>query len=211
MQQSSDPPLPTLQSAGSTDCTSQLPPPSSHAALINSSASPIAELAMPHDAIIPQLFLDRQFLISIVLHETVAEFSFSTPDHLYIFTDGSRCQDLSGSGMVCLLNDRFFAHASLSLGYYPTFFQSELLAINMACSFILSITPPQVQSPSTQATLSAIAAPVIKSSSVLSCITDLSAASNYPIFTLCDSLSLHWISCHSGYHDQGNDLADEQA
>ena len=58
----------------------------------------------------------------------------------------------------------------------------------MACSFILSITPPQVQSPSTQATLSAIAAPVIKSSSVLSCITDLSAAS-----TLCDSLSLHWI------------------
>ena len=169
---------------------------------------------MPHDAIIPQLFHDHQFSISIASRETVAQFSFHTPDHLYIFTDGSRCQDRSGSGMVCLLNDRFFAHASLSLGYYPTFFQSELLAINMACSFILSITPPpssiSIHSDS-QATLSAIAAPVIKSSSVLSCITDLSAASNYPIFTLCDSLSLHWISCHSGYHDQGNDLADEQA
>ena len=183
------------------------PSPSSHAALINSTASPIAELAMPHDAIIPLLSLDLPFSITIASRESVAEFSFTAPDHLYIFTDGSRCNDLSGSGMVCLLNDSFFAHSSLSLGSYPTVFQAELLAINMACYFILASTSPpssvSIHSDS-QAALSAIAAPVIKSSSVMSCISDLSAASN-----VCTSLSLHWIPGHSGF--QGNDIADEQA
>ena len=172
----------------------------SHALHINQSASLIPELAMPHDAKTPSLLLDRLYIVSIEPRQDSSLYSFNSPDHLYIFTDGSKMNDLSGAGMV---NGSYFEHSSTSLGAYPTVFQAELYAISMACSALRSSPTPlhtSIHSDS-QAALMALSSTIIISATVSQCIEDLTlAAAN------CNSLALHWVPGHSDI--EGNDLAD---
>jgi len=178
----------------------------SHAAILNAASSVIPELSMPADPIKPLLMLDRPFSTSIEPRQESAAYSFSAPDHLYIFTDGSKLDNRTGAGMVCLLNGTFFDHASTSLGLSPSVFQTELFAISMACTSITaspSARHTSIHSDS-QAALIAIAATILKSSSVLSCISDLISASQH-----CLSLTLCWVPGHSNI--EGNDLADSLA
>ena len=181
-------------------------PAHSHALSLSEKAAIIPELAMPHDATSPSLILTRPYTTIIEPRADHGSYIFNTPDHLYIFTDGSKMNNLTGAGMVCLLNGAFFEHTSIALGAYPTVFQSELFAITMACRTISTLNNPlhtSIHSDS-QPALKAISNSIVRSQTVSNCINDLQASSQ-----TCLSLSLHWVPGH--YNIEGNDLADQLA
>jgi ribonuclease HI len=138
------------------------------------------------------------------------------PGSLLAYTDGSRMNNKTGSGVVLLQdNNPLCTHTPTHftceyLGKIATVFQAEVYAIITALHFIQTILPTFRNPPTSvhiisdsKSALQAIAKPTTNSSLIFEC--------KNAIKTLHNSIptSLHWIKAHVGH--AGNELADNWA
>ena len=158
------------------------------------------------DIIKPFSNLDVPFSVSITDPEEALTLDFSSvPSSIMVFTDGSKFPGHTGAGFIVFDYDTSSPFSSaISLNSDASVFQAELHAISSACVYLASVYDSQslvtIFSDS-QASLRALQAKVITSSTVLACIKALSA--------LCHrvkSVSLVWVPAHVGI--EGNELAD---
>ncbi len=128
--------------------------------------------------------------------------------HLFpcIYTDGSRLNDSTGSGVVIYEDGKIQMESPFYLGQHSSVFQGEVYAIKKAAEWIIdqrrrnNLVDIYVDS---QAALRALTSCTISSKLVAEAIELLNRAGEQNFITL------HWIKAHAGH--PGNERADEIA
>ena len=126
-----------------------------------------------------------------------------------VYTDGSKVKNGTGSGFVVYHNKTRIHTESISLPKYTTVFQAEILAINQACQYMLSISEDynikylKIFSDS-QAAILALHNTQIKSLSVLETLEYVETLAHR-----VRKMTIAWIKAHVNH--EGNEAADEAA
>lgn len=175
-----------------------------HSSLWNQMTKEIPELEMPVDKIAPTYKFDRRFRIIIPSRTDWMNNAVTTPPNSYtFFTDGSRCNELSGAGIhLPQLN----CNLSLSLGKYATVSQSEIVGLSNCDLIELSLNndqKPVFIFSDSQSSLKALGRYKFVSALLVDCFNVLQQiASIRPVTVL-------WVPGHTGI--TGNEKADDLA
>ena len=173
-------------------------------------ASLVPELDMPEDRRQKHIQLLRNFSVKIldrnsanIAHDIAV--AGDGQGVISCFTDGSKTAGLNWSGAGIYIKDMDYRE-SISLGTFPTVFQTEVYAIK-ECACCLSAGGYSGKSvwifSDSQAALKSLQRYTVKSSLVLDCINALNNLSTNNMVTLS------WIPGHSGVF--GNNIADNLA
>ena len=162
-------------------------------------------LSAPGDRIIPQLIVEKRFIINICENRGWSGVWHFTrpPNCIHIFTDGSRRGNLSGAGIFC---EQFSWEISINLGGHVTVFQAELHALYLSakiCNSKRIVDKTICIFTDSKSILQSLSRSATNSKSVLECVLELNALS------INNIVHLIWIPAHQGIF--GNERADEYA
>lgn len=154
------------------------------------------------DYILPVTNFGRTFVVQIPSREAWASESVLGGDEISVFTDGSKMDMGTGSG---IFSGELGICASLRLPDFCSVFQAEICAIDKAAQILLEreLNPSKINiCVDSLAALKALESNYIRSKCVRDCITSLSQIHRH-------SVRLIWVPGHSGV--MGNENADECA
>ena len=124
------------------------------------------------------------------------------------YTDGSRLNERTGSGLVIYKGKNEVHTRSVRLPDHATVFQAEIAAIALAADRLTAVPPQDINYVKifvdSQAALLAVGNPVVKSKAVAYAINSLNKLGQ-----IAKSVTLVWIPAHKGHF--GNERADELA
>lgn len=163
----------------------------------------VEEMYMPSDICVPAVQFDRKFEVYISDRDQWDSPQEPGMGHSRIFTDGSKSDLGSGSGVFVEEDDTKLFYP---LGMHATVFQAEIYAILKAMHYIEDMKWKHknifVFSDS-QAALKALANPCVSSYLVRECKDFINLIGS------CNNISLAWVPGHQGI--VGNEIADELA
>jgi hypothetical protein len=104
-----------------------------HSSLWTSMITQSPELNMPCDLITPEYRFEKSFKIELPTRENWSASNVIPIESMTWFTDGSRRNELSGSGIFCTTTE---TEISVPLGKFITVFITEINAILVCCTEI---------------------------------------------------------------------------
>ena len=151
--------------------------------------------------------LDRRFTSQILSRSSIIEFINSLDASIWqIYTDGSKRNNLTGSGFCVQVSNREITAHHYSLGSYPSVFQCELFALHEAADWAIAniLTPSTIHFFSdSQAVINTADSTLCNNSMARDTISLLNQLG------LLHKVTLFWVPGHTNV--VGNDRADELA
>ena len=151
--------------------------------------------------------LDRRFISQILSRSSIIEFINSLDASIWqIYTDGSKRNNLTGSGFCVQVSNQEITAHHFSQGSYPSVFQCELFALHEAADWALAniLTPSTIHFFSdSQAVINTADSTICNNSMARDTISLLNQLG------LLHKVTLFWVPGHTNV--VGNDRADELA
>ena len=182
-----------------------------HISLINRLATQIPSLDMPCDKMINREHIDTNFQTTILpraeMNRSILRPKPTRPKTIYVFTDGSRFNNMSGCGFI-IKNYENTLHISgfEQLGQLATVYQAELQALTIATQNLLNRSPINQNIYffiDNQAVIQSVGKYEIKSKQILECKNLLNK------LAIDNTLRILWVPGQAGH--LGNEVADRLA